>query len=310
MNTILGAGGAIAEALVGELAAAGKPVRLVSRHPTLLAGATETLAADVSDPDQTNRAVWGTEVVYLLVGLKYDTAVWAEYWPQIMHNAIEACKRANARLVFFDNVYMYGRVEGVMTEETHFNPCSRKGEIRARIAAYLLDEIQAGRVKALIARSADFYGPNPKNSVANILVFDKLANGAKAQCLASDRTRHSNTFAPDAARSLVMLAESDEAFGQTWHVPTAPSPPTGAEFVELAARAFGVEPRHRVLGRVSIRLAGLFDRTTRELYEMLYQNEHDYLFDSTKFDTTFAFAPTSYEEGVRITAAAYAKGRA
>jgi len=27
-----------------------------------------------------------------------------------MHNAIEAANRANARLIFFDNVYMYGKV--------------------------------------------------------------------------------------------------------------------------------------------------------------------------------------------------------
>jgi hypothetical protein len=45
-----------------------------------------------------------------------------------MDNAIEACKRARAKLIFFENVYMYGKVSGPMTEETPFNPCSKKGE--------------------------------------------------------------------------------------------------------------------------------------------------------------------------------------
>jgi uncharacterized protein YbjT (DUF2867 family) len=106
MQTILGAGGAIGTELVGELAQRRQPVRLVGRNPKLVPGATEALAADISDPDQTIRAVSGSTVVYLLVGLKYDFRVWRELWPRIMHNAIEACKRANAKLIFFDNVYM------------------------------------------------------------------------------------------------------------------------------------------------------------------------------------------------------------
>jgi hypothetical protein len=60
-----------------------------------------------------------------------------------MGNAIEACKRSNARLVFFDNVYMYGKVDTVMTEDRPFRPCSKKGEIRAQIATTLLNEIKA-----------------------------------------------------------------------------------------------------------------------------------------------------------------------
>jgi hypothetical protein len=64
-----------------------------------------------------------------------------------------------AKLIFFDNVYMYGKVTGPMTEEMPFNPSSQKGEIRAKMATMLLDEIKAGGVRALIARSADFYGP-------------------------------------------------------------------------------------------------------------------------------------------------------
>jgi len=40
----------------------------------------------------------------------------------------------------------------------------------------------------------------------------------------------------------------------------------------------------------------------RELGEMLYQNDRDYLFDSSKFERRFDFTPTQYEEGIRTTA--------
>src|SRR6266852_5919829 len=101
MITVLGAGGTIGNQLVRLLAARNQPFRLVSRNPRATVGATETLAADLTDKDQTIRAVAGASIVHLLVGLKYDHKVWQEVWPRIMSNAIEACKRAKAKLLFF-----------------------------------------------------------------------------------------------------------------------------------------------------------------------------------------------------------------
>jgi nucleoside-diphosphate-sugar epimerase len=303
MKTILGAGGIIGTVLVRELLQAGQRVRLVGRNPMPVPGATEAVSADLSDLDQTCRAVAGSTVVYLLAGLKYDVKVWRELWPPIMNNVIEACKRAGADLIFFDNVYMYGRVSGRMTEETPFNPCSKKGEIRARIASTLLNEIKAGNLRAMIARSADFYGPNARTSVANILVFDKFMKRETAACLVNDSVAHSYTFTPDAAKSLALLAETESAWNQTWHVPTASHPPTGKEFITMAAEEFGVAPKYRVLSRPLIRVAGLFNRDIRESWEMLYQSDSEYLFDSTKFCTAFGLEPTSYAEGIRLTAA-------
>ena len=125
MHTILGAGGAIAAELARDLARAHQRLRLVARHAKAAPDGAEVIEADVSDGAQTIAAVSGSRIVYLLVGLKYDIAVWRELWPRIMMNTIEACKRANARLVFFDNVYAYGKVSGPMTEQTPFNPSSK-----------------------------------------------------------------------------------------------------------------------------------------------------------------------------------------
>src|SRR5206468_12156072 len=93
IHTILGAGGAVANALSGELLAHRLPVRLVSRHPSLpmdlgpaptgpadsgdQAFASSdtpqitTFAADLADPAQTLKAVEGSTVAYLCVGLPY-----------------------------------------------------------------------------------------------------------------------------------------------------------------------------------------------------------------------------------------------
>lgn len=305
MTTILGAGGAIGDELVKELARTSTRVRLVRRNPKPAPSGMESVATDLSDPSQTIQAVADSDVVYLLAGLKYDYTVWRETWPRIMRNTIEACKRTDAKLVFFDNVYMYGKVAGPMTEETPFNPCSKKGEIRAQIATDLLKEVQAGSLTAMIARCADFYGPHARTSVPNMLVFDKLAARSKAAWLVNDSVRHSYTFTPDAAKSLVLLAETESAWNQTWHVPTAPDPPTGKQFIEMAAQALGVPAHYRVLSKPILKVAGWFDKTIAESYEMLYQSDSEYLFDSTKFARAFQFEPTAYRDAARIIAEGY-----
>jgi len=308
MITILGAGGAIGNELVKLLAARNQPFRLVGRNPREAPGAAKTLAADLTDRGQTIRAVAGSSVVHLLVGLQYDHKVWQEMWPRVMSNAIEACKRASAKLIFFDNVYMYGKVSGPMTEETPFNPCSKKGEIRAQIATTLINEWRSGALTGMIARAADFYGPDTRNGVPNVLVFEPFARKQKASWLVNDSVPHSYTYTPDAARSLVQLAERASAWNQTWHVATTPNPLTGKEFITLAAKECGVTPKYRVLSRPMIRIAGWFNPLVGESYEMLYQSDSPYLFDSSKFAREFGFPGTSYADGIRTTAGSFRRG--
>jgi nucleoside-diphosphate-sugar epimerase len=304
MQTILGAGGPIANELAKILATQQASYRLVSRHTQPLPGA-ETVSADLSDRSAVMRAVEGSSIVYLLAGLKYDIAVWRKLWPVIMDNVIEACKRSQAKLLFFDNVYMYGKVIGPMTETTPYNPSSKKGEVRARIATRLMEEVKAGHITAIIARAADFYGPAVANSAANLLVFAPLAKRSTPSWLVNANVPHSMTYTPDAARGVAMLASRATAWNQVWHLPTTPAPPTGREFIAMAAREFRAKPKFRVLGRPMIRVVGWFKSDIREAYEMLYQSDSPYLFDSTRFAREFGFSGTAYADGVRITAASY-----
>jgi len=305
LTTILGAGGPISNELTKILSVQGTPLRLVSRNPKPIPGA-ETLAADISDPQQAIKAVAGSSIVHLLIGLQYETKLWQELWPRIMANTIEACKRAEAKLVFFDNVYMYGKVDGPMTEQTPNAPVSRKGEVRAEIATMLMNEVKARKLTAMIARSADFYGPRDANhGMANVLVFEPFAKGKKGQWLINDSLPHSFTFTPDGARGVAMLAERDSAWNEVWHLPTASPTLTGKQFIQTAAQAFEVRPKFRILNRGMVKVGGWFNPVVGELYEMLYQNDSPYIFDSTKFAREFGFAGTPYSHGIRIAADSY-----
>ncbi len=53
--------------------------------------------------------------------------------------------------------------------------------------------------------------------------------------------------------------------------------------------------------KLMVKIGGLFITMVKEAYEMLYQNEFDYEFDSTKFEKRFNFTPTSYQNGIKET---------
>ncbi|MEO5564782.1 MAG: NAD-dependent epimerase/dehydratase family protein, partial [Chitinophagaceae bacterium] len=158
MHTILGAGGPVSNALTKELLNNNEKVRLVSRKMVKGFEKAEWKQADLKDKNQVLDAVKGSSVIYMTAGLKYDKKVWAIEWPLIMQNLIDATRETNARVIFFDNVYCYGHVTGPMTEDTPYNPSSKKGEIRAGVAEQLMNEAKKDNIKATIARAADFYG--------------------------------------------------------------------------------------------------------------------------------------------------------
>jgi len=300
-HTILGAGGAIGNALAYELLKNKEEVRLVSRSHHHIPG-TEWVEADITSFDEMLNSVKDSDVVYLCAGLPYDSKIWSELWPRIMQNTIDACKSVNAKLIFFDNVYMYGRVNGKMTETTPYNPCSRKGEIRANIAMLLEKEMERNNISAMITRAADFYGPYAtKSSVPYVLTIERMMNGKSAQWLLNLDKTHSYTYTLDSARALALLAKRDECYNQVWHLPTYNPGVDGKTFIELVAQELGVAPGFSVFKKWMIRMAGVFDRTLFEMYEMLYQYEMDYYFDSTKFNNYFSYKPRSYQEGIHET---------
>lgn len=298
MQTILGSTGVIGTELAKALTQYTDKIRLVSRNPKHVNPTDQLVVADLLNPQQVLTSVDGSEVVYLTVGLEYKIGVWQSQWPVIMQNVIEACKIHKAKLVFFDNVYAYGLVKGWMKEDTLVNPISKKGEVRAQIAQMIMSEVERGHLDAIIARAADFYGPNTPLSFATVTVFHNLKKGKKAQWFIDDNKKHSMTYTPDAGKATALLGNTISAYNQIWHLPTDKNVLTGKEFIGLAAKAFGVEPKYMVLKKWIIQLVGYLIPVVKESIEMLYQNEHDYLFDSTKFEKAFNFIPTSYQAGI------------
>lgn len=301
MQTILGAGGAIGIELAKALPEHTNAIRLVSRNPIPVNAGDTLLAADLTQADDVDKAVAGSEVVYITVGFAYSTQLWREVWPMLMKNVINACQTHSAKLVFFDNVYMYDPTHiPNMTEDTPVAPTSNKGKVRAQIAEMLLNAHAQGEIQGVIARAADFYGPSIQTtSVLTETVFKPLAAGKTPQWFASTKYKHAFTYTPDAGKATALLGNTDDTYGQVWHLPTAPNPPTGQEWITQVATAMGKEAKGvQVLPKWLMRALGLFVPFMREIHEMAYQYDRDYVFDSSKFTDRFGTEATPYAQGI------------
>jgi NAD dependent epimerase/dehydratase family. len=302
MQTILGANGTIGSVLTKELVKYTDKIRLVSRNPRKVNESDELFPADLSNPAFVDQAVEGSDIVYLVLGFDYNLKVWEEKWPTLMSATINACIKHNARLVFFDNVYMYDiNAISHMTEESAYNPPSRKGAVRKQISQMLMDEVKAGKLMALIARSADFYGPGNDKSFANEMVYKNFLKGSRANWFIDADKKHSFTYTPDAAKATALLGNTDDAYNTIWHLPTDKNTITGREFIELFSKEMKVSNKLVVMPMWMVKLAGIFVPVLKEMREMMYQYDRDYFFDSSKFDKRFNFKTTTYQEGVRNT---------
>ncbi|MFL5787768.1 MAG: NAD-dependent epimerase/dehydratase family protein [Flavisolibacter sp.] len=299
-QTILGANGTIGSVLAKELKNYTDDIRLVSRNPKKVNDKDELFPADLSNPEMVDKAIEGSSVVYLVVGFDYNIKVWRDKWPKLMQATITACKKHNAKLVFFDNVYLYDiNAIGHMTEDSPINPPSKKGQVRKEIAEMLMNEVKAGKLTALIARAPDFYGPGNEKSFLIETVYKNLKKGKRPNWFIDATKKHSFIYTPDAAKATAILGNSAESFNQVWHLPTDPNTLTGKEWIILFNKEMNTSKKPMVLSMFMIKLLGIFMPFMREMPEMMYQYDRDYFFDSNKFTSHFNFVPTPNEAGVK-----------
>jgi len=298
--------GTVGRATASMLAARGDAVRIVQRRqldPSITGCSFH--AADVEDRAATMRACADIDTVVCCIGLPYDSALWERVWPKVMANLLDACAASGARFVFADNLYMYGPQTRPLTEETPLTEYGRKPRVRAEITQLWRAAHEAGRVRAVAVRASDFYGPAADTSVISAFGVARLVAGKAALVPYSPDYPHDFTYVPDFARALVTLVDApDDAYGQAWHVPNAPTQ-TLREILALAAVRLQIPLRIQVLPRSLAVLLGLFQKDLRELSEMRFQTDCPYLVASDKFARRFWNNPISFADGVATTIASY-----
>jgi nucleoside-diphosphate-sugar epimerase len=261
----------------------------------------ERVVADVGTTDGARRACEGAAVVYHCA--QPDYRKWPELFPPLTQAVLEGASEVGAKLVFADNLYMYGPPDGPMTEETPQRAQSNKGRVRIEMADEILHAHAEGRLRTTIGRSSDYYGPGGTNTTVGDNVLKPALRGKRTRWLGSLDQLHTLNYLEDMARALVTLGERHEADGQVWHLPAA-EPLTGRQFLELVFAEARHPPKIAVASRLMIRTVGVFNPLVRELNETLYQFERPFVSDASKFQSTFGpFEPTPHPEAVRRTVA-------
>lgn len=295
--------GPLGLAVMRALRADGRRVRMINRSSKVRFDkdlATEVGGGDAADPRFAREVCEGASVVYHCVGLAYPR--WREF-PAIARGIVEGTAATGATLVYGDNLYMYGAVDRPMTEGLPETATTVKGRIRAEVAAFLLEAHRAGKVLVAIGRGSDFFGPHATDAtMLGSRVFGRILAGKAAQVVGDPDRLHSYTYLDDFGQALVRLGQRPDAAGQTWHVPTASAISTRA-IVAMIGEIAGQPARLSAAPGWMIGLGGLFNPLLREMREMLYEFDHDFVVDSSRFESTFGMQATPLRETLARTLA-------
>ena len=300
VTTIFGTG-PLGLAVARRLVSVGKQVRMVNRSGK--AGApegAEVVGADATDAVASRRACEGAEVVYHCATGAYGR--WAEFLPPLMNGIIEGAAAAKAKLVYGDNLYAYGPVDGPLREDLPYRPTGPNTRARAEVATTLMDAHAAGKVRATIGRASDFYGPHAGQSKAGDIIFGRALAGKPAQLVGDPDEPHTYTFIDDFAAGLVTLGQREEALGHVWHIPSAETITT-RRFVDMVFAQLGRPARMRPTPRVAISLLALFSPSMAAVKETMYQSEDPWVVDDSKFVRAFGARTTPHEKAIEQTLA-------
>jgi len=304
-HVVLGAG-PVGRAVVAALATRGVTPAVVTRSGTAVPGASSAVA-DISDPAQAAAAVAGAQVVFQCTSPAYHQ--WPAKFPALQASVVDAAAAAGALLVVAENLYGYGPGTGLLTEDRPLTATTRKGAVRARLWQDLAAAHQAGRLRVVAGRASDFYGPGVgAGSIVGDRFFGALLRGKPAEVLGDPDRLHTYTYIGDFGEALVALSETESTWGRAWHVPSAPAVTTRS-FAAQAADLAGVEvpstgPRLRRLPAWQLRLVGLAVPAVREMPEMLYQFQQDWVVDWSAYAAAVGGRATPMRTALAVTVAA------
>lgn len=305
LHVVVGANGQIGAHLVATLEAQGHRVRRVTRHAPKISTPAQRWG-DIGDEIDARRLCAGASVVYACFGGPQST--WPAQFPRMAKGVIAGARSAGARLVYADNLYAYGPQREVLSETTPCKPVGNKPKLRAAIADLFLEAHAGGGVPVAIARASDLYGPGVNSALANAAFFSQALAGRTLPLPGDVSAPHTFSFAPDVARAIARLGTAEDAWGEVWHVPSAPA----VSLLELVGRIGalgGQQPRVARVPSLALRAYSLFNRDARELLEMSFQWDRPYLVSHEKFTARYGLEPTSLERGLQQTVQSLASNR-
>jgi nucleoside-diphosphate-sugar epimerase len=293
LHVVLGKG-PVGSTLTDRLVAAGHEVRVLSRSGGASTDRVEHRALDASDGAALTAAARGAAALYNCANPAYTR--WRQDWPPVAAALLTAAERTGAVLVVMGNLYGYGPVDGPITEDLPLASTGTKGRVRNAMWDEALARHRAGALRMVEARGSDFVGPRVLDSGhLGARVVPAVLRGRPVSFIGDPDQPHSWTAVGDVADTLVVLGQSERAWGRAWHVPTAP-PQTFREAVHGLCAAAGTAPvRVRRVPHLALRAGGLAVPMLREMEEMRHSLVRPYVLDSRAATAELGLTPTPLE---------------
>lgn len=292
MNThlIVGAG-PVGSGVAEQLLARGDEVTVVTRSGRGPEGA-HNVALDASDGEALADLAQGAAAIFNCANPAYHR--WAIDWPPLATAMLNAAERTGSLLVIASNLYGYGPVDGPMTADLPLATTTTKGRVRAQMWLDALAAHEAGRVRAVEVRGADYVGAGDQSQLDRQL--PALLAGKKLRVLGNPDVPHSWTYTGDMARTLVAVADAPQAWGEPWHALIASDDSQRQAFTQLAELAGQPAPTIAPLPMWQLKLVGLFNKTVAQLPELAYQVQGPFVCDDSATREAFGLEPTPWLE--------------
>jgi nucleoside-diphosphate-sugar epimerase len=291
--------GPLGLSVMRELVRQGKQVRMVNgKSKASLPAGVELVSTDAYNPDNTRRVTQGAAVVYQCAQPAYHE--WEEKFPALQASILEGAAANGAKLVIGDNLYLYGPVDGPIHEGLPCHATTRKGKTRLRMAEAALEAHRTGKLRVTIGRGSDFFGPQVLGSTLGERVFAPALQGKTASATGSLDLPHTYTYVDDFGKALVTLGEREEALGRAWHVPNAETL-TQRQLITMIFEEIGLPPKMSGMGKLMLRLGGLFIPEARETVEMMYEFEKPFIVDDSQYKRAFGGQATPLREAIQAT---------
>jgi nucleoside-diphosphate-sugar epimerase len=298
LHVVVGAG-VIGNAVAERLAADGRDVRVVTRsgagpvHPLI-----ERVAADATDAGRLAELATGAAALYNCASPAYNR--WPIDWPPLAAALLTAAERTGAVLATASNLYGYGPCPMPMTEATPLATTTRKGAVRVQMWRDALAAHEAGLARITEVRASDYLGVS-RNSFINDRAVPALRAGRTVRVLGDPDAPHTWTWTGDIARTLIVTAADERAWGRAWHAPSHPAV-TPRQLIADLCRVAGVPSVDvKPLPAALIRVAAVFSPLLRELPEVAYQHDRPFVMDDSAARATFGLEPTPWDDILRDT---------
>jgi nucleoside-diphosphate-sugar epimerase len=295
--------GPVGRATAARLLSEGHEIVVAQRNaPRDLPGGATFAPVDALDRDSVLKAVHGSGQFVVTIGFPYSGILWRDVWPRAIANFVAACKATGARMVFMDDLYMYGPRTEPLTEMMPLSDYGLKPAARSAATRVWMAAAASGEARVAALRAPDFYGPGVGLSFLGDTSIGKLAQGKPAVFVGSPGVLHDYAYVPDVARAVTtLLAAPDSAFGQAWHMPCAPTRTT-RDILQIAADTLDVKLRISAMPAWMLGPSAMFSPFLRELKEMRFQWDRPYQVDASRFKAAFWSDVTPFETGVPETA--------